>query len=61
MCNKCDYYKDKNKDYNYCPICGDKLRSAAFIPVASVKRPNAVYNREVIFDDNKIRGVEKYE
>ena len=49
MCNKCDYYKSDNKDFNYCPMCGDKLKAEAFIPITSVKKPK-ITNRYRIFN-----------
>lgn len=33
MCSRCDYFKEKMKNYNYCPYCGEQLKSIAFVPV----------------------------
>lgn len=32
MCNQCDKFKWAHSEYNYCPICGNKLKGIVFIP-----------------------------
>lgn len=54
MCKKCDKYKQEHQEYNYCPICGDKLKSVAFVPDYEIRRKNGNY-KQVYFDANKIR------
>lgn len=32
MCNKCNDFKRTYSNYNYCPICGSKLKECIFVP-----------------------------
>ena len=32
MCGRCDYFKEKMKNYNYCPYCGKPLKKYCFVP-----------------------------
>lgn len=31
MCKQCNTYSSIHSDYNYCPICGEQLKSFVFI------------------------------
>lgn len=56
MCKKCDEYKREYQEYNYCPICGDKLKSHPFVSSYKVSRGYGYGNyKQVYFDVNKIR------
>lgn len=32
MCKKCNDFKWTHPNYNYCPICGNKLKACIFVP-----------------------------
>lgn len=55
MCNSCNKYKEKYKNFNFCPICGNKLKSIIFIPstkVSSTKNvPQSRHKRFVLRGD----------
>ena len=44
MCKQCNKYKSDYSNYNYCPICGNQLKSFIFIDE----------DGEIIIDEGKI-------
>ena len=54
MCKKCNEYKWMHQEYNFCPICGNKLKSIVFISSTNIEsKPD--FRRNVYFDAAKCR------
>lgn len=54
MCNQCNMYKNSYLDYNFCPVCGHRLKDFVFVPTSSHLNKNADLKKHVIYDGKKI-------
>lgn len=51
MCNKCNNFKWLYPNYNYCPICGNKLKTCIFVPGGRLNITS--YKKEAVDRENK--------
>ena len=54
MCMQCEEYK-KIEKYNFCPICGSKLKQVVFVPAMDVEREKRLSN--AMLKQSGFRGV----